>query len=631
MARVSIAKMILRLAYAERWLIYSIIIGAFSGLFAYCFYELLHYTEGLTLWILGEYPKCCTRAEGLASVIIKVEGIPLLLPLVVILGAGISSVLVYKFAPTAEGHGTDAALEAFHRRAALIPFKVPIVKALASSATIGFGGSGGVEGPSAQMGAGIGSSLAKALGLPLEARRVALVSGMAAALSALFQSPLGTALFAVEVLYKRDLETQAVIPAILASIVSYAITAPLFGFKPVLPTLGADPTALYGLRGLASIALLGALMAPLAVVYVILFYKVKNSMDSFIAEKKLPVYVKPLIGALGTGVLALVIPHVIGSGRDVLGYVLRGRWEEGHWTLLGLPLTVSLLIIALAKMLATAFSIGSGGSGGVFAPSLLVGALVGASYGTALGARIAPLDPSVYAYIGMAAFFGAAAKVPFSAAVLIGEMGRNYLLIPPALLAGVIARELAGDLSLYASQLRVRLRTEVLGAEYLYEILKSRGLIYDVRAEEIVNRRPRPARLDDPLLETLESMLAYRTRAVAVVDSSGRVVGVIEEKDLESLLAIAQEKPTLKVMHARLRTPPVVREDDRIDRVLEEMLEYDADYAVVIDGKGSYVGIITVDDVLAVLAHVVHEHLEELRGRRGSGSDQRQFSSSRQP
>lgn len=631
MVKAPVARIILRLAYAERWLIYSIIIGVFSGLFAYGFYELLHYTEGLTLWILGEAPECCERAEGLASIIIRAGESPLLLPLVVVLGAGISSVLVYRFAPTAEGHGTDAALEAFHRRAAVIPFKVPVVKALASSATIGFGGSGGVEGPSAQMGAGIGSFMARILGLPLEARRVALVSGMAAALSALFQSPLGTALFAAEVLYKRDLETQAVIPAILASIVSYAITAPLFGFKPVLPTLGADPTALYNARGLASIALLGILMAPLAVAHVKLFYKVKHTIDKLVAERGLPVYVKPLIGALGTGLLALVIPHIIGSGRDVLGYVLEGRWEEGHWALLGLPLTVSLLIIALAKMLATAFSIGSGGSGGVFAPSLLIGALVGASYGITVGARIAPLDPSVYAYIGMAVFFGAAAKVPFSAAVLIGEMGRNYLLIPPALLASVMARELAGDLSLYASQLKVRLRTEVLGAEYLYEILKSRGLIYDVRAEEIANRRPRPARLDDPLLETLESMLAYRTRAVAVIDSSGKVVGAIEEKDLESLLAIAQEKPTLKVMHARLRTPPVVREDDRIDRVLEEMLEYDTDYAVVVDENGAYVGIITVDDVLAVLAHVVHEHLEELRGKRGSRGSRSQSSPSRQP
>ncbi len=600
-----------RLAYAERWLVLSLIIGLITGIAAYMFYELLHYTEGFTLWVLGVTEECCKPPEGLASKLIQEEARIYLIPLTLIIGAIISSILVYKFSPEAEGHGTDAALVAFHRRAAMIEFKVPLIKGLASSATIGFGGSGGVEGPSAQMGAGIGSTLARVLKLSLESRRIMLVSGMAASLSALFQSPLGTALFATEVLYKRDLETQAIIPAILSSIVAYAITAPLFDFKPVLPTLRADPATLYNPLGLASIVLMSLIIAPLALLHVTLFYRVKEGMDKLVS-KGLPVYFKPVLGALGAGLIALFIPHVLGSGRDVLSIILEGGIDDASWKLLGLPLSVSLLLIAIAKMAATALSIGSGGSGGVFAPSLLIGALIGACYGIEVAARVTGLDPSIYAYIGMAAFFGAAAKVPFSVSVLIGEMGRNYLLIPPTLLASVVAREIAGDLSIYASQLRTRLRAEMLGAEYLYELLKSRRLVYRVTAREIANKRLRPARLDDQLIEALERMLTHKTKAIAVVDDSNRVVGAIEERDLDVLLAIAQERPEIKVENVKIKHPPIVNALSSIEEVLEEIINHGSEYVVVVE-NGLYHGLITVDDVLLVLAHIIHEHFEEIR------------------
>ena len=519
---------------------------------------------------------------------------------------------MYRFAPETEGHGTDAALDAFHKRAALVSFQVPVVKAFASSATIGFGGSGGVEGPSVQMGAGIGSSIARILRLSLESRRIVMLSGMAAALSALFQAPLGTALFVVEVLYKRDLETRAVIPAILSSIIAYAITASLFDFQPVLPTLKADITALYSAKGLISLAFLGVIIAPLAILYVVLFYRVKGFMEKLV-ERGMPIYLKPIIGAIFAGTIAIVFPHVIGSGRDMLSLVLESEHNRGVWDIMGLPLTFTLLLIALAKMAATALSIGSGGSGGVFAPSLLIGALIGSCYGLGVATKIAPLDPSVYAYVGMAAFFGAAAKVPFSAAILVGEMGRNYLLIPPALLVGVVARELTGDRSIYASQLRSRLRAEVISAEYLYEILKSKKMMHVIRAREIANHRPRPARLNEPLINAIESMLASRTKATAVVDSSEKVIGVLEEADMDSLLALAQRRPDLRVGEVKLKQPPLVGDGESIEDVLEKMLYYDKDYVIVSYDTGKYYGVITVDDILLVLAHIIHDHLEEIK------------------
>jgi len=208
MARVSrhLTELLRHLAYAERWLFISLLIGVVAGLFAFAFYKLLMLASGLASWMLGVTPKPLALVHDIALAVLEGSVRWPLIVAVVVAGAGVSSVLVYRLAPEAEGHGTDAAINAFHKRAALIGFNIPLVKAVASALTIGFGGSGGVEGPSAQMGAGLGSVLARILRLPFQARRIALVSGVAAALSALFRAPLGTALFAVEVLYKRDLE-----------------------------------------------------------------------------------------------------------------------------------------------------------------------------------------------------------------------------------------------------------------------------------------------------------------------------------------------------------------------------------------------------------------------------------------
>ena len=470
------------------------------------------------------------------------------------------------------------------------------------------------------MGAGIASVLArKVLKLPFQARRIALVSGIAAALSVLFRAPIGTALFAVEVLYKRDFEAQAFIPAVIASSIAYAATAPLYHFKPLLPEIHENLATLYSPRGLLALIIMGAFIAPFSLFYVRLFYKVRDVFDDLVKKKGMSVYAKPILGGLVTGIIALWVPHVLGPGKGLLSHFLEfGEMGElgklGYFKLFGLPLWLSLMLIGILKIAATSFSIGSGGSGGVFAPSILAGALVGASYGYLIGSKIAPITPTVYAYIGMAAFFGAAANVPFATSIMVAEMGRNYLLIVPSLIAAIVSRELTGEYSIYESQLKERLRTEIVGAEGLLNIIKTKGLKIDLLAKHLVNRRVRPVNEDSLLVDAIEDLTRHRVRAVPIVDKNGKVVAVIDESDLPSMLHVLEKQPEITVGFVQLKSPPIVTGDTPIDQVLEEMINYGTDYVIVTE-NGKYVGIVTVEDVILALSHIVHEQLASLKSQ----------------
>ncbi len=603
-----------RLAYAEKWLVLGIIIGMVSGLAAAGFYQLLGLVSKLALRILGsEMPEGLIHDPSLVAMV-GVEKL-YLLPVLLLAGAAISSLIVYRFAPEAEGHGTDAAVAAFHRRAGIVSFKVPPVKAIASALLIGFGGSGGVEGPSIQMGSGIGSSLARLFNLNMEDRRIALVAGMAGALSALFRAPLGTALFAIEALYKRDLEAQAFIPAFIASVTSFTVTAPLFSYHAILPTVSVTHQALLNPRSLAAYVLLGLYIAPFAYFYVWTFQELGRRFNK-LAERRIPIYAKPVLGVMLMAPVALVFPHVIGSGRALLGPVLRGETSQ-LFEFTGGMLVLILVAAAIAKIVATSLSIGSGGSGGVFAPAVLSGALLGLSFSHLIGQRLSPLDPSIYAYLGMASFFAAAAKVPLATSVMVGEMGGNYLLIVPAITASIIARELSGNRSIYSSQLVRRLREEIVEAESLLTILASSGERINIKLKDLVDTNYKYVSPQATISKALSLMLREKGKIVPVVDENGIVEGVLDPVDLEDLAETGRIDPSTPLYKVRLRMVPILPVNARIDVALEEMVRRNKDYVVVVDGRGRYKGIVTINEITAALAYLIAKHRSTLRLKGG--------------
>ena len=363
-------------------------------------------------------------------------------PLIPALGGLASGLLVYSLAPEAEGHGTDAVINAVHRGWGRIRARVPLVKSIASAATIASGGSAGKEGPIAQVAAGVGSLISGPLGLNVHDRRLLLIAGVAAGIGAVFKAPLGAAIFAVEVLYSRDLEVEALTPAIIASVISYSVYSTVYGWEPVL----TKPVQVFlGPLELVFIAVLGVIGGLTAIIYSTVFYGVR---DLFHKIPLLANHAKPAIGGLAVGALGLFYPHVLGGGYETMNAMLNGEIAD-VWLLLAL---------VIAKITATSMTIGSGGSGGVFAPSLFVGSALGSMMGWFFEYLTpeAVASPEAYALIGMAALFAGAAKVPLASIVIVSEMTRGYNLLVPATLAAAIAYLISGRKGLYESQLPAR-------------------------------------------------------------------------------------------------------------------------------------------------------------------------------
>ncbi len=271
----------------------------------------------------------------------------------------------------------------------------------------------------------------------------------------------------------------------------------------------------------------------------------------------------------------------------------------------------------MAKIVATSLSIGSGGSGGVFAPAVLSGALLGLSFSHLVGQYLSPLDPGVYAYLGMASFFAAAAKVPLATSVMVGEMGGNYLLIVPAITASIIARELTGNASIYSSQLNRRLREEIVEAESLLSMLASSGEQVNIKLKDLVDTEYKCVSPRATISKALSLMLREKGRIVPVVDDNGTVEGVLDPMDLEELAEAGRMDPSTPLYKARLRMVPILPVNARIDVALEEMVRRNRDYVVVVDGKGRYKGVVTINEITAALAYLIAKHRSTLKLKGG--------------
>jgi CIC family chloride channel protein len=402
----------------RRLILDSVMLGVVGALGAQLFTVLLHAAEHLLLQGLAGYtPPGLPDEGGVLRQVIGPQGL-WLIPLSTTLGGLLSGLLVYGFAPEAEGHGTDTAVRSFHLSGGHLRPRVAPLKMVASAVTIGSGGAAGREGPAALISAGIGSLYAALTRRSDEDRRLLVLMGMAAGLSAIFRSPIGTALFAVEVLYAEiEFEAAALLYTMLASVVAYVVNGLFVGWKPLfhVPAGLGDPGASdylwYAILGLGS----GLLAAGLPS----LFYGVRDAFR----KVPIPLYLKPALGGLGVGLMALWLPQVLGGGYGWIQEAMDGQ--------LALQL---LFVLVFAKALAFALTVSSGGSGGVFAPTLFVGAMLGGVVGQATGN-----STPAFVVVGMAAVFGGAARVPMATLLMVTEMTGGYRLLVPAALAVFIS------------------------------------------------------------------------------------------------------------------------------------------------------------------------------------------------
>ena len=472
--------------------------------------------------------------------------------LIPVLGGLVSGYLVYRFAPEAEGHGTDAAIDAFHNKGGLIRGRVPIVKGIASIATIGTGGSAGREGPIAQIGAGFGSFLAGKLGLSTADRRTLLLAGMAGGIGATFRAPLGGALFAVEVLYRDpEFEHEGLIPCIISSIVAYSLFGAVTGWKPLLttPLFAFDhPPELLVYFVLAIVcALFGRF-------YVKVFY----GMRSWFQKLPMPEPLKPAFGGLLLGILAMFVPQVLGSGYGMVQAALYGK--VALWV---------MIVIAFAKIIATCFTISSGGSGGVFAPSLVIGAMLGGAFG-AMAETLMPVmiqDPRTYVLIGMAGFFAGVSNTPIATLIMVSELTGNYALLAPLMLVCVVAMTVLRKNSIYTKQVPGRLESPAHLGDFVVDVLE--GIRVADLAEQGRPPHPIPAHMN--LSEILSQIADSEGAYYPVVDTEGNMVGIFSVNDIRRILT--EDLPPELILASDIATSNVIttRPDETLTEVMRKL------------------------------------------------------------
>jgi CIC family chloride channel protein len=507
--------------YLAKWLLLSTLIGVVAGLGAVLFARAIHLVTRLLLGDIVGYMPPMPIGEG--SPARGPIDHPWLLPLIVALGGLISGVIVFFLAPEAKGHGTDAAIAAIHHRGGRLRARIPPIKLVASAITIGSGGSGGREGPAAQISAGFGSLLGQWLKLSPSDRRIAVAAGVGSGIGSIFRAPLGGAVMAAEILYIHDLEVEALVPGLIASIVGYGIFGAIEGWEPIF---GSQPglTFQHPLT-LIYYAALGLVCGAGGLLYAKTFY----GTEGIFHRLRMPAWLKPAVAGLLVGLLGLKVEGALHTGY---GWVQIGMTRD---QLMTLPLWL-VLVLPFAKILATSLSIGSGGSGGIFGPGMVIGGMLGAAFWR-LGDGVLPQLPSTpapFVIVGMMALFGGIAHAPLAVMLMVAEMTGNLSLLAPAMVAVALSTALVGDTTIYTSQLRSRVDAPAHRVRFGFPLLSSLLVRDAMRPLEPAippaNGVP-TVRPDQPLDATLELLTEHGASEAAVVEQ-GQPIGRVTVRDI---------------------------------------------------------------------------------------------------
>jgi H+/Cl- antiporter ClcA len=553
----------------------GVLIGAVAGVGAIVFYEALTFSTHLFLSGLAGYHVPTPVGEG-ARQASTAAARPWALPLVAGIGALLGALLVYRFAPEAEGHGTDAAISAVHHNPRGVRFRAIVVKIVASALTIGSGGSGGREGPTGQISAGFGSLLARVLDLEPADGRIAVATGVGSGIGAIFGAPLGGAVLASEILYRDDFEPAALLPCFIASAVSYVVFSSVEGFSPLFGYVSSyhftDPVQLIWF------ALIGLLAGLVGLLYAKSFY----GMVDLFHRLPWPRWVNPAIGGVLVGTIGIAIPEVLGTGY---GWV---QDSLGHG-LLAIPLWI-VLILPLARIVATGLSIGSGGSGGIFGPGMVIGAFLGAS----VWRLFEPVFPSMghspapYVIVGMMSCFGGISRAPLAVMLMVAEMTGSLSIITPAMVAvgisWLIVRQ--GDDTIYRSQLKSRADAP---AQRLLAGLPMLAAIPTARA--MANPRL-VLRANRDCTDAKGAMDRAGLNGAPVVDLNGRFEGTVARTTLTS------SEAHRSVNDSTDAGAPTVSINSRLDVALESLTEAPLSWVPVLDGERRVVGTLSISDVV---------------------------------
>ncbi len=570
------------IALAGKWTVYFVLIGLIAGAGSIAFHYLCQLGIHFFMDLMAGYRPPSPAGEHHLLPPTNTPFNRWILLILPAFGGILSGWLVYTFAPEAEGHGTDAAINAYHNKGGLIRSRVPIIKTLASSITLTTGGSGGREGPIAQIGAGFGSFLATKLKLSERERRIMMAAGIGAGVGSIFRAPLAGALFAAEVLYRDpEFESEVIIPAGISSVVAYCLFCLVFGWGSLFDS---PPFKFQNPLELGPYIVLAFVLVATGVFYVKSFY---GTIGLF-AKLKIPKHLKPALGGLCTGSIGFFLPRTLAFGY---GYAQQAINNE-----LTIPFLLSL---AIGKVLTTSFSIGSGGSGGVFGPSVVIGGAMGGVVGRIFHHLMPGVvtDPGAFVVVGMAGFFTAVSNTPISTIIFVSEMTKSYHLLLPSLLVCSLSYLLAQRWTIFHRQVKSKVDSPAHVGDFFVDILQAihvRDLIHQVRQVTLIPQ-------DMPFQEFKKLFTETKQHYFPVMDKQGKLYGIFSSTDIRAVL-FSMEIEKLIVMKDIANTDIITTTPaDDLNSVLQKFTTKNIDSLPVVkeEDPTELIGMINRREVIA--------------------------------
>jgi len=531
------------------------------------------------------------------------------------LGGLVSGIVIHALCRRATGHGTDVLVRAFHHDLGKLRLKAPLAKAAAAVWVIACGGSAGPEGPIAALGAAIGSTLGRVFGVTPRERRVLLLAGCGAGVGAIFQCPLGGALFATSILYREpEFEADAIVPSVVASVLGYSTFMVFWGFGEHM--LHGATTLTFGSPiELVPYALLGLLCGGVSIFFSLCMRTVE---ERWLPWSRLPRWFAPAVGGLATGALACLLPQVMdGQYRFIQnamdGHLFANEGQINWWWWAGV-----FGSIALVKCIATGLTVGSGGSGGVLGPSVFVGGAVGAF----LGALCEAVYPGTFPEglrealipVGMGGVLAATMRTPMAAIVMVTEMTGSYGLIVPSMLVCIGSYVVGRGWGLIRAQVRGAAESPAHAGDLVVHTLQSWKIKELLERDRAITVAP-----DTPLAE-LVKRIQFGTWPVFAVIQEKRFLGLISSSDIQQSI----DEPTLAevVIAADMMREPhaILHPDENVYRALNEFRHgHDGVLPVVASGPDrQWLGALTREGIFnAVRGQIEKMQQSTMREHRG--------------
>jgi CIC family chloride channel protein len=502
---------------------------------------------------------------------------------------------VYLFCKDAEGMGTDSMIYSFHQREGKMDSKVPFVKSIATIFTLSGSGSGGKEGPISQIGAGIGTIVADILGSGARARRTLLLAGTAGGLGAIFHAPLGGAITAAEMVYKEDVESDALIPCILSSGTAFLVAEFFTGKTKVFQL---KDSVSYSANEFPFYMLLGILCYLGGKSFIYLYTKIQEFSNNI----SLPFYLKPALGGLLCSLLYLFFPEVSGTGDEFIEDSLQNQTRvlASHQSIS--PIVLYFLLF-LFKILATSLTVGMGGSAGVFGPSLFSGCMLGGAMALVAESFLGlGNSPAGFMLVGMGAFYSGVASAPIAGMIMVCEMVGNYELLPPLMLVTILSVSLGNRMTIYKSQLLNRFSTPAHFWDMNQDIMDK---IYLKDIPEFIRTL---AILDSKTaIESLRKKALELQASDFIVSDNGKYFGVLSLRKVNTILDMGDGNSKLPIGElCDTKISPILITAS-LKSAFYTLLEFDIDKAPIIDFDNKLIGYLRISD----LFRIYYKHIKK--------------------